>query len=326
MWANQTETEEDGIREEAIRRTKIRFHFKQSVERAKLMQETIMNENQLLINHTDYLRNYLIKNSIDEIVAKQIQLYLSNQFTYCRNLTFKKKLGGFHRVTVNSRVNEGNNIRIVDVCKLKYPPNGASKNGRANLIGEKILYATDDFITALKEARVKEGDLITISTWRLKTGEALTFTPIFKNWPQESNLLNIEFLKLKNEYFKIIKKLDQNQQYQIETFIQFLTDCFTKKVEDSNHFDYFLSSFYANKLLNILQNGEIDAILYPSSKENLVTTNIAMKHTVFEENYELFCVEEKVVELIAKGKHRYFEFKPISESKIFIEEKIIWND
>ena len=38
-WANQPETEEDGIQAEAIRRARIRFQYKHSVERAKLMQE-----------------------------------------------------------------------------------------------------------------------------------------------------------------------------------------------------------------------------------------------------------------------------------------------
>ena len=44
-WANQTETEEDAIREEAIRRARIRFQYKHSVERAKLMQENNKTEN-----------------------------------------------------------------------------------------------------------------------------------------------------------------------------------------------------------------------------------------------------------------------------------------
>ena len=285
-----------------------------------------MSETQVLTNYINNLRNYLNKNSINEACSKQIEFFLSKKFTFITNLTFKREIDFFQRVTVNSRVNEGKEIRIIDIDKLKYPPNGATKNGRANLIGEKILYGTDNIITALKEARVKENELITISTWKLKTNNALTFTPIFKNFPEKSDVINIDFFKLHLEYKNKLKEFDKNMQEQIDIFVQFLTDCFTKEVENTNQYDYFLSSFYANRLFNFLQNGEIDAILYPSVEEDLVTTNIAMKHNVFDDNYELFEVEEKIVIKAPSGENSYCELTPLSSSKAFINGKIIWHD
>lgn len=285
-----------------------------------------MNDTQILKYYINNLRNYLNKNSINETCSKQIEFFLSNQFTFITNLTFKKEIIFFQRVTVNSRVNDGNEIRINDISKLKYHPKGAYKNGRANLIGEKILYATDDIITALKEARVKENEKITISTWRLKTSNKLTFTPIFKNFPIKSEVINIDFFKLHLEYKNKLKEYNIEAQQQIDIFVQFLTDCFTKDVDETNHYDYYLSSFYAHRLFNFLQDGEVDAILYPSVKEDLVTTNIAMKHNVFEENYELFLVEEKVVNLSPIEENSYCELTPKAISNTFINGKIIWHD
>ena len=44
-WANQPETEDDGVRADAISRARIRFQYKHSVESAKLMQEKNETEN-----------------------------------------------------------------------------------------------------------------------------------------------------------------------------------------------------------------------------------------------------------------------------------------
>lgn len=282
------------------------------------------NDTAILKNRISHLRNFLKKNSINENTAKQLEWILLNKFSFITNLTVKKKIDEFSRITVNSRVNQGENIRITDISKLKYPPNGALNNGRANLIGEKILYGTFNIITALKEARVEKNQLITISTWKLKTNKALIATPIFKNYPLKTNVLNVDLFGFYTEYNNKLKEYDEEAKERINIFVQFLTDCFTKEVEGSNHFDYFLSSFYANRLFNYLQNGEIEAILYPSVKEDLVTANIAMKHTVFDQNYELFQVKEKIVVKVPTGENSYCELKPVANSKIFINEEIIW--
>jgi hypothetical protein len=283
-----------------------------------------MEQTQILKGYINFLRNFLIKNSINETYSKHIELLLSNEFTFITNLTFKREILFFQRVTVNSNVNDGNEIRINDISKLKYPPNGARENGRANLIGEKILYATDNIITALKEVRVKENELITISTWKLKTNYKLTFTPIFKFFPKKSEVINIDLFNLQQDYKNKLKEYDKETQEQINIFVQFLADCFTKDVDNSNHYDYFLSSFYAHKLLNFLQHGEIDAILYPSVQDDLITTNIAMKHTIFDDNYELIKAEEKKVSILPNGKHSYCELIPIAESVSFSKNQINW--
>lgn len=285
-----------------------------------------MDENQLLIYYISQLRGFLKKNSINENTSKQIEFILNHQFTYITSLTFKKKIYSFLRITVNKRVNEDKSENTLrEISKLKYPPNGSKTNGRANLAGEKIFYATDNIISALKEARAENNDVVTISTWKLKDKKMLTITPIFKNFPFiYSEAFNLDFIGLHKEY---LQKLNQNNiatQQNIDLFVNFLSDCFSKDVDSNNHYDYFLSSFYANRLFNFLQNGEIDCILFPSVQDELIAINIAMKHDVFDKYYELEKVEEKSVILKPNNSDCYCELAPIKSSKSFTNQTINW--
>lgn len=283
---------------------------------------TDLQELKIKIN---FLRNFLKKNSIDEPLKNSIEFFLTNEFSYITNLTVKMKIEKFKRVTVNSKICDGKRESLSKIDQLKYPPNGARNYGRANLIGDKILYATDDIPTALKEARVKKDDLITISTWKLRTDYLLCVTPIFKNFPNKSDVLNIDFFNFFQVYNEAINKnFNRDERIVVNEFVQFLTDCFTKEVEENNQFDYFLSSFYANRLFNFLNNGMIEAILYPSMRTNLITTNIAIKHNIFDNNYDLEGVEEKIVLQVPHGENDYCELKPIKKTSNFKNHEIIW--
>ncbi len=107
-------------------------------------------------------------------------------------------------------------------------------------------------------------------------------------------------------------------------FVQFLADCFTKEVDENNHYDYFLSSLYAHRLFNFLNDGEIEAILYPSMRNDLVTTNIAIKYNVFDDNYELESIEEKIVIETPCGENKLSELKTIKQTSNFKNHEIIW--
>lgn len=283
-----------------------------------------MHENQLLIYYLSQLRGFLKKNSINENTSKQIEFILNHQFTYITSLTFKKKIDSFSRVTINKRVNEDKSERTIDeIKKLKYPPNGSESNGRANLVGEKILYGTDNIITALKEARTQTNDIVTVSNWKLKDEKMLTITPIFKNFPLYKSF-GLNFLELRKEYQIKLNQNDIEKSKNIDLFVKFLSDCFSKDVDPNNHFDYILSSFYANRLFNFLQNGEIECILFPSVQDDLSAINIAMKHNVFDRHYELEKVEEKRVILTLNNTTCYCELAPIKSSKSFTNQTINW--
>ena len=239
-------------------------------------------------------------------------------------MTYKQKVPTFKRVIINSKI-YGGNKRIIEIKHLKYPPKECVKRfGRANMPDESILYATFDPITALSEMRPGIGELITISTWKLKTNYDLTVTPIFKNSSKNGEVHNLMSLRARIEYNKLHKLYDQQLQKQLDIIIQFVADCFNKEVNDSNHYDYFLSSHYANRLFNELQNGEIDAILYPSVRQSLTLTNIAVKPTVFDENYELEIVEESLIKQIPLKDSLGWIMDGTGYSKNFKDNNIIW--
>ncbi|WP_026725232.1 hypothetical protein [Flavobacterium sasangense] len=285
-----------------------------------------MNNHQEIKYYISNLRQYLKKNSINENTAKQIEFILLNQFRFISNLTFKKKIHSFSRVTINKRVNEDKSEKTInEIKKLKYPPEGAKTNGRANLIGEKILYGTDNIISALKESRAENNDIITVSVWKLKNERMLTVSPIFKNFPFIYNeVFNLNFFELRQEYIKKLNEKDSEIKKNIDLFVCFLSDCFSKDVDANNHFDYFLSSFYANRIFNFLHNGEIECILFPSVQDDLSAINIAMKYDVFDDNYELDKVEEKKVILKPNDPDSYCELAFSKSSKSFTNQIINW--
>lgn len=285
-----------------------------------------MNNSQEIKDYIYNLRKYLEKNSINENTSKQIEFLLKYHFIFLTSLTFKKRIDSFLRITINKRVNEdGREQTINEIKKLKYPPDGAKTNGRANLIGEKILYGTDNIISSLKEVRAENNDVITISTWKLKSEKALTITPIFKNFPYIYNeSFNLNFIELKKEYDTKLNQNDKYTQDSIDLFVQFLSDCFSKQVHPNNNYDYFLSSYYANRLFNFLQNGEIDCILYPSVQDDFSGINIAMKHDVFDTNYKLEQVQEKIVLLTPQDVNSYCELAFKKSTKSFTNEAINW--
>ena len=239
-------------------------------------------------------------------------------------MTYKQKIPTFRRVTINSKV-IGNNSRIFETKYLQQPPKELVKRyGRANSIQESVLYATFDPITAISEMRPNIGDIITISTWNLKTDYDLTVSPIFKNSTKDGEIHNEMSLRAEIEYEKSLKQYDEQLCKQLDIILQFVADCFNKEVEDTNHYDYYLSAYYSNKIFGELQNGEIDAILYPSVRQSLAMTNIAIKPLVFEKNYEIEKVEESIITQIPSRTSSGWLMNGTGNSKEFNSGLILW--
>lgn len=278
---------------------------------------------EILKQKIQFLRNYLTKDSINEKESQFLKQFFKN-FSFITGLTYKTKIERFQRVTINSRI-FGEENRISEINYLENPPEGyVKKYGRANLIGESVLYATDNPLTALAEMRPEAGQLITISKWKLKTDYDLTVNSIFKNSPTKNSFSNSMTIRAQLEYSKLVSKIDYPKELleQIDLLIKFVCDCFSKEVNDLNHFDYFLSAHYANQIFTKLHDGEIDAIFYPSVRQSLELTNIAMKTTVFKSNYALESVEEsKLLRFHNNG----WQLEATGDSKKFENNNIIWS-
>jgi len=202
------------------------------------------------------LKKYLGKNTISEKDLDFIKQILQN-VTFLSSLIYKQRIDGFQRVTVNSWIKDINR-RVEYIKHLKNPPKECVKKyGRANMIGQSILYATFDYITALSEIRPEVGEKITVSFWKLKSDYDLCVTPIFKNSTKDGVIHNELSLRAGILSNKMLKQYDSNMKKQIEIILQFVADAFSKEVQEGNHFDYYLSSHYANKLFYEFENGEL---------------------------------------------------------------------
>jgi len=269
------------------------------------------------------LRKYLEKNSISENDLSLIKTILQ-EITLLSSLMYRQRIDGFQRVTVNNWIKDVNG-RVEFIKHLKNPPKECVKKyGRANLINQSVLYGTFDYITALSEMRPEINDTITVSYWRLKTEYDLCITPIFKNSTKDGVVHNELSLRAQILSNKMINQYDDDTKKQIQIILQFIADAFSKEVQDNNHYDYFLSSHYANRLLYEFENGEIDAILYPSVRQSLTLSNIALKEEIFEKYFEIEKVEEsKITSKPTIGKNGWF-MEGTGYSNKFENGKIIW--
>jgi hypothetical protein len=213
-----------------------------------------------------------------------------------------------YRITINKRILKANK-RIRDIRQLKYPPdpNLVKTYGRCNLPCQSVLYASFMKITSLGELRPKVGDLITISTWKLKEEKTLKYIPIFSNQPPNEpfldrrtgeiiqGLTNPRTFELDEIFKEASKELPKNLKELSLLVVKFIADFFSKKVNSDNHLNYIFSAYFSDKFFNKVEDGKIDAILYPSVPDKLNSENLAIKPRIFDSIYKLSEASESVV-------------------------------
>lgn len=227
------------------------------------------------------------------------------------------------RITVNKRV-IGTNTRISEENKIKYPPSEfVKKYGRANLKYQSVLYGTFNFMTAIKEMQPEIGDLITVSRWKLKNGnDSIVVCPMFLKQPIDGST-NYSLKNLYNWFIKELQKFPTPVSNLYLELHQFYSKCFAREINSNDNQGYLITALLADKILNKYKNGIVDAILYPSTKEDLRTENIAIKKESFDTKYQLTETIEKRILNIANNGNRY-EFERLGESFKINENKIIW--
>lgn len=275
----------------------------------------------------DKLRPFLKKGSIDKEGVEFLKPRLDQISTFISSPIFKIGFPQLQRVTINKNLPNKKNERINDINKLKYPPSDdVKKYGRANNVGQSIFYGTiDSYLIALNEMKPKVGDLITVSTWRLRDDESLSVSPIFKITSEDNITHNELSLRFSIVYQKLLKHHAKEVAEQIEELLQFIAECFAKDVEYGNNYDYFMSSYFANKFFSELDNGNVEALVYPSVKVKLKFSNIAIKPEVFDKKYQLLEVEENIIREIPKKKDSGYLSKVTGWTRKFKNREILWS-
>jgi len=271
-------------------------------------------------------RPFLAKGSINQAISKWLHTRLIQDIPFFSSPIFEMRFSELQRVTINKYLFDGNNKQIDEVKFIKYPPaDKVTRHGRANLIGQSIFYSTSNPITALKEMKPQIGDTITTSIWRQKNNRYhLKISPVFKITSLNGVVHNELSLRFKIGYENALKQHDPDTAAQIDELLQFVADCFAKDVEYGNNFDYTMSAFYANKILYEFEGGSIDALVYPSVADKLDFSNIAIKPSVFEDQYEPYEVHEGIVATVPNAPGGGFVIHGTGWSRTFEDGKIIW--
>ena len=241
---------------------------------------------------------FLEADSINEAQARYIKTYLDHSLPFFSAPVFEDQLGpNLIRVTVNKYLPKNNNERIKEINFLKYPPvQAVTKYGRANLVGQSVFYGAFDPVTPLSEMKPLKGDLITVSTWAQKDEFGLTLTPICSITSGDDGKTHNEIsFRFQRAYQNSLIRMPNNQSEQIDELVSFMSKCFAKKVKYGNSFDYYLSAYFADRLLNEFEESKLEAIIYPSLAQKMAFSNIAVKPDSFDSKFELIKVEESVI-------------------------------
>lgn len=266
-----------------------------------------------ILNHLKMMSEFGIDSSMEQYFLRMLDIAVNFQSYLIHTAKFPE----IHRLTINKKI-LGANKRIHKISFLKYPPNELVKSyGRCNLPKQSVLYASHGGLMIYSEMRPEVGDLVTMSTWKTKNDDTLTFCPIFKNQPP-NNTLNLNTHYYNSEFNKMISKFPPNQLKLVDELTQFIADAFSKRFKhNSNDSNYLISAYFSDIMLNKYQDNDIDAILYPSVQQSLAFENLAIKPEAFDLKYSLVEVDESIVVQTPKdGKGGYFS-EGINNSKDF---------
>lgn len=282
------------------------------------------------ISNFNLLLNTLNKFSeigINQATEKWILSILDNSLPFFTHLINKYQFDTLERITINNRI-LGNNKRIKEIKFLKYPPaEKVTKYGRCNLPKQSVFYGSTMFMTAMSEMKPRVGDLITKSIWKLKEPKHLTYCPIFHVQPTNGTM-NPHSWRLEQEFNKVLKSDFPKEMHEPATNLsKFIAYHFSKFVHHKRNKDYLFSAYFSNKILNELENGTIDGLVYPSVQSHLSFENVVLKTNVFDENYQLSEVHESIVTKDPSDVGKGYLMDGINDCKEFDFENdmILWN-
>ena len=253
---------------------------------------------------------------------------LDHSIRFYTYLVYEGVFDRIERITINKSI-LGSNKRIKNISLLKYPPaHVVKKYGRCNLPNQSVFYGTFAWMIAINEMKPSYGDLITKTIWVNKNNIPLKYFPIFLNQP-EGNFINLSTMNYTDAFFNQTEKMfPENARQQVIALAQFISNSFAKRVETKNDRDYLFSAYFSNKILYDFENGQIDAILYPSVKERLSFENIAIKPNAFDNAFKLSEVRESIIVQVPSHRDLGYFMEGIAECKSFNYStgEILWEN
>ena len=109
--------------------------------------------------------------------------------------------------------------------------------------------------------------------------------------------------------------------------MKFMADCFSKSINSANHWNYFFSAYLSDKFFNLVEEGKIQAIYYPSVPDKLNSENLAIKPDAFDKTYKLSKVEESILFQDPRDGRRGYGMDAVANCTNFNDEtnEILWS-
>ena len=126
---------------------------------------------------------------------------------------------------------------------------------------------------------------VTTSQWKVKELEPLNFFPVFfitQYQDDPHNSLSLDIKELHDSYTSSMSFMEKKGY---DLAMEFFAKCFAKEVDESNHYDYYLSAYISKKIFdNPTLNYE--GIIYPSVQSDLGVSNMAINAEVFDRKFQ----------------------------------------
>ncbi|MCE7042475.1 RES domain-containing protein [Dyadobacter sp. CY312] len=194
----------------------------------------------------------------------------------------------FYRVTVNKRITGRNEQYLDKISQLTGPPKRFLKTiGRCNSLEVPIFYASNSLKAAIMEAVPEEGDVLTMTIWKLKPDQKMNCCQIFHPdvTPYDPTYPTIydHFIKGESTGDVLLDRVRTEN-------IKFLTEEFVKTVEGKDPRNYIFSSLFSEKIFvgnTKREANHIDSVWYPSTKIRNGQKNLAMADSMVHQKLDL---------------------------------------
>lgn len=194
------------------------------------------------------------------------------------------------RVVVNNRLPHIGRNCITLVTDLLGPPADVAPLGRCNLPREEVAYFSTLPATSYLEAKLKRGDLMTLTSWQLKPGHILNINYVYNS--KQIVSVNEDFKQPLQEFERWKETMRTKDQNNLEVSLileNFITDEFIKDVPAGKPKEYLFTAVLSSTWLMDSPDPEmqLDGIAYPSVIKKLHGTNVTLRRSSVLKHYEL---------------------------------------
>jgi hypothetical protein len=160
---------------------------------------------------------------------------------------------------------------------FSYPPtNLCSKNGRANVKGTNVFYASDYAYTAMAECKNEPGEYGYLSIWKPIFDRSVNVAVILPENLREENVHRETAINMHKYAQEQLYYLGREKKEQVDVLMKFVCEYFMEEKSP-----YYITSWLANSLLYAPNASDvIDILIYPSVNTEALFCNFAINPNI----------------------------------------------